>query len=683
MRDAKNYARWDVAKYLEERHGRSAGLKIYKQYGTLNENAGPATATLMRDISFIHSINRQVAAKSIADFLNKHFKDEIAPAEKDMTGKLIEPSDPRKGLVAYLQHGRPVGWYVQKEIAEIFDENPIASAVITRGLAHLGNFFRTIFTEIRPGFWIVNTRRDFDRVRANIQGVWGFGTAKFAKDWNMALKPAFKSVFGIPEPVIEEMQKGNMLISVADLRGTRSEDMQIEKMLKRYHLRPLDWQTHILNPFGSAFTYWSNIGRALERTTKIATYRYMRNKFPDMSREELAHIIRNAGSPDFLRQGRWTPLTNNLLLFSNAAVQGYAGDIEAMTREGKKSFAAWWAKRLYRTILPKVLMWSAAAGIMGEGVRRIMEGVSEYDASNYFTLPLGLTNDGSSVYLRIPTDETGRFIGGITHKLLNAQKPELLAALFDYSAGQAPTLNPALDIFFDTVTYASGLNPYNHFTGRNAIPQSFQEARKADPKRAHLAFLKYIAGKAGLNMFYQFKYDDIERVKGELTNILGWDLKDPNGIGQFIKVAHKGVRTAAETPGLTDIVGRFVKEKSQGVAEKLRSAREQVSGRRMAENLNLYDAIRKSAAGKELDEDDRKAFQTSAVRELHDRLLSGKPIKPGELPLLSKTIDREIAHAMAKKYGMVFMQEWMAAQSNEEKGAVIKEFARINGQLRE
>jgi hypothetical protein len=66
--------------------------------------------------------------------------------------------------------------------------------------------------------------------------------------------------------------------------------------------------------------FFTNIGRTVERIPKVAGDQYLNEKFPDMDPEVRAHIVRNAGSPDFLRQGSAYPIYNNLLLFSNGSL---------------------------------------------------------------------------------------------------------------------------------------------------------------------------------------------------------------------------------------------------------------------------------------------------------------------------------------------------------------------------
>jgi hypothetical protein len=161
-------------------------------------------------------------------------------------------------------------------------------------------------------------------------------------------------------------------------------------------------------------------------------------------------------------------LYNNILLFSNAMKEGYRGDIEAF----KDHPGEYLVKKFTFMAVPKVLMYAGLIGFLGGAVKDIFKGVTEYDLTNYLIIPLGRTKSGKSVYWRIPTDEASRLLGGILWKILRA--PELgvtheAGDLFDYMAGQAPTVSPLLGVIADTLDYASGKNPYDRFYGRHAV----------------------------------------------------------------------------------------------------------------------------------------------------------------------------------------------------------------------
>ena len=622
MRETTDYATFDVIKYIEKRHGIAPSGQIYQQVGTFNEVSNPATATILKDIAIMKATNRGIAAESVTDFLKKHFPNEIKTADTRWNGKfheLKESTDPKEGTIIFLKNGKPQGYYVNKYIAESFQRNPVEGQMIAKILGATGRPFRMAFVELNYGFWLFNAFfRDYQRaVKMLPKNTW----FKFLPHYLKGMKPAFKSTFGIPDSVVTEMQKGNMLISVADVHGMRSEDRQIERLLKAYHIVPLKWKSRVVKPFGIFFNWITNVGRALERTTKVGSYDYLKKHFPEMSPEMLAHLVRTrGGSPDFLRKGRGYPIYNNILFFSNAIKEGYRGDYEAFS-DSPGEFM--WKQAKY-TYIPKLLMFAGATGMLGYAIKAMFDGISEYDKTNYLDIPLGITESGKSVYFRVPTDETSRFLGGILWKILNHKKigwGDVATGLFDYMSGQAPTIHPGIDIAIDVVQYASGRNPYNAFRGRYAIPEQIFEA---GGERSHKAFLRYLADKAGANIVYRFKYDDIDRIESELEKVVKF-------------------------PFTSNIVGRFIKVSDYGIKEDLQRARLEARKNNTRVLLDAKDAIVKLVNGEPLTENDITA-------------LAQKP----------DIIERNLMVALARKHGLIYLDEFLRATTEEEKAAIVR-----------
>lgn len=285
----------------------------------------------------IKNVNRHISARSVVDFMIEHFPQEIQPAEKKYDANLgyavpVEPKDPNVKQVKYLNKGKLKAYSVSKEIAESVKSNPIEANLIYETLRIKAKPFRHLFVEANPGFWMYNTVQDGMRPAKNIPTLT---LTKFIPVYMKALKPSFRSVFGIPDEVVREMQKDNMLISLENFRGWEaSEDAVLEKHLKKWDTPPESWMKKVVSPIANAYNYWTNVGKALERTPKVATYRYLKKKFPDLSLEVIGHIVRNHGdSPDFLRKGKAYNIYNNLFFFSNAIQEGWRSDIEAYRGE--------------------------------------------------------------------------------------------------------------------------------------------------------------------------------------------------------------------------------------------------------------------------------------------------------------------------------------------------------------
>jgi hypothetical protein len=382
--------------------------------------------------------------------------------------------------------------------------------------------------------------------------------------------------------------------------------------------------------------YFVQTGQALERTTKVGSYTYLKEKFPDMPTPVLAHLVRNAGSPDFLRAGREQALYNNILLFSNAMKEGYRGDIEAF----KDHPGEYLVKKFTFMAVPKVLMYAGLIGFLGGAVKDIFKGVTEYDLTNYLIIPLGRTKSGKSVYWRIPTDEASRLLGGILWKILRA--PELgvtheAGDLFDYMAGQAPTVSPLLGVIADTLDYASGKNPYDRFYGRHAVGEVEFAAKDM---RAHLQFLKYIAGKLGASIVYKFKHDKVEKVAEELESVIGFPISS-----QIADFAIKSV----DAPVASNLLGRFLKVTDYGIRETILREKKEIKRENARGILDAREAAYAIVQGETPDNKQLLA-------------LAQKP----------DVVDRAMMLSLARKYGMLYFEEWMSAGSMAEKFAVIK-----------
>jgi|GEM_PF-4655178 len=637
IEDAEYYATFAVGKYLEKKYGKGIGASIYRQYGTHQLTANPITATIVKDLAMIKSVNRYIATRKVAEFLQTYYPDSIRVPEKKYDANKgysvpVEPDDPGWKQIRYLHKGKLIAYDVPKVIADSVEMNPVESNLITEILRVAGKPFRQVFIEANPGFWLFNTVRDSIRAATNIPSLT---MVKFVPEYIKGIKPAFRSVYGVPDEIVREMLEGNMLISIENYRGWEtSDDAVVEKMLQKWHTSPESWFSNVIKPMATAYTYWTNIGKALERAPKVASYQYIKRKFPDLSDDVVGYIVRNhGGSPDFLRKGKAYNFYNNMLFFSNAIKEGWRGDIEAARGElaekmnlkmsKQQAAAGWWWKHAKYTLIPKCLMYAASLGLLGDDLRDIMERASEYDKANYIIIPLGMTESGKGVYLRIPTDETGRVLGGILWKSLQGNKASDLQNLFDYMAGQAPTLHPAIGLAIDVIQYAAGKNPYDYFHGRYAIPEQLFEAADWD---THEAFLKYLANNSGLSVIHRFRNDDIDRVKDEIEQLVDYPIAS-NIIGRFLKVTDYGIRESVQ--------------KTLDV-ERTQQARE------------LKDA--------------RKAVI---------KLLNDEPLTQREIAAMVKhpqSVDRNFSVMLARKYGSAWQNALLSAQTNRERALVLQEF---------
>jgi len=601
FKDNEFYATFDVVKYIDQKYGRGSGAHIYQQIGTLSDITDPFTATVMKDIALMRAINWNEAKRSSVDMLLDHFADEVEEADKKWVGdhhEYKESTDPEKGLVLFLHEGKMQGYYVSRAMADSFKNDDPRAVRIAAGIVRaLATPFRAIFTSLRPGFQVFNVFRDFKRMRKNLSGM---NTRRGIRYWVRAVKPAFRSVFGIPDAVAQEVMRGRMLLSIADIAGQTSEERHIEHLLRMYIGQGHAGKNKVLKPFRALLHAWLRVGESIERTPKIAAWLYLKEN-TELADEEIAHIVRTqAGSPSFITKGKWTGITNNIFLFSNPFIQAWRTDL-GVARDKPAMFAY---KVARYALLPKAIQWGLASGalvsllkLMGrddddddvkwaKAIQGMYQNIGEYDMTNYNCIPLGVTPQGKTVYFRVPQDEGERFFGGVFWKLMNMKRNGIktMPQILDYTAGQMPGMNPAFDIAATTYTYLSGRNPYDSFRGRLVIPEQLFTAKNWE---THKAFLKYLANESGAGIVYRFRQDEPIAVQSEIEKLIN-------------------------APVVSDILGRFLRVTDRGQKELIREAIEDERQTRARELVRLRQIAKKQVEGKELTVEEQSAVRGEA-----------------------------------------------------------------------
>lgn len=593
IEDNEHYATFNVVDFLEEKNGRGAGIssQIFKQYGTLSEITSPFTATVMKDMALVRAANNKLAAEKTIDFLKEHFTADVRQADTEWNGRAqvpVEPKDADLGMIRYLNNGKVEAYYVDKFIADSFAHNPSEAGLVAEVLRTTNIVWKELFVNRNPGFWLFNSIRDYRRAALNLQGA---SLLNFLPEYVKAIKPAFRNAFDIPDDVVRAMNQKKMLISMESRKGLSAEDTQIERMLYSYGLKESKWNNLITRKFGKIWDYWGKIGEGIEKIPKIGGYNYLK-KHTNLSEKELGHIIRTqVGSPDFLRKGTAYNLYNNLFLFSNAIKEGWRGDIEVM--RARPAEYAW--KTAKYSLIPKLIMHAAAIGLLGAWMKKSMDNTSDFDKTNYITIPMGESENGKGVYFRIPLDETGRFLGGILWKILTVKKREDITSLFDFMAGQAPNTTPTVGLVSSLVQYLSGKNPYDWFRGQTVIPERTFEA---GGWRSHKEFLKFMANQAGAGIIYKFSTDEVDKVKTESEKVLG-------------------------LPILSNIIGRFIKISDIGQRQELKDVAQEARRSALNRQLDVKDRIIES-----INEKNGKP-SVADVRRLYIDLIKEKAIEPG------------------------------------------------------
>ena len=626
LKDNDAYAKFDVVEYFDTHFGPGSGGRIFGQIGTLKDIANPFTSTMLNDMMLMRAASQNIALHTTIDFYRTANKTDpkIFPfetAKTRFTGKFnefLESSDPEMKLITIMRDGKMEGFYLNKYVAEAFEKNPLDGNALINATRSFNNAIRTVLTDINPGFWMVNMMRDYNRTVKNLPATGSSKTIpykqylEYFKYWRQGFKPAYRSVYGIHDSTIKEMYKNNELISIEERGNDFKADTEAERLLKRHHQKPAVWKKEVTMPLKWLYRHMTNMGQIIERQNKVGAHLYINEKFSDMTPEMRGHMIRvQAGSPAFLRKGTGNPILNNIFMFSNAMKEGWRGDLEVM---GDRP-AEYMYKTIQQNVVPKMIMYAMATGMMGDDAKTIMDGVSEYDKTNYIIIPIGLGDNGESIYFRIPQDETGRVFGGMTWKMFGQGKEQDVRSVFDYTAGNLPALSPILSAIGDTVDYMSGQMPYDNFRQRSAVNQTEWDA--GFPHREK-AMAGYTWNKLGGGIYKRYDTNNIEKIKSDIEELIHFPIME-NTIGRFLKVSDYGIR------------------------QELQNSAEEVKQESAQQTLAANHAINQIAL------DPNYKFTDEEIQAL--------AVKAPSLNTKTKRIFAEI-------YGNVFVQELMKAPSN-------------------
>lgn len=462
MVDANNdYAPFRVTKYLKE----YASARFHAQIGTLGDIENPAASLVLKGVAMLRLYKRNLIEKNTVNFLlDNSFADRAVV--KTFDGKVHVREQDGVEILKWRERGRWRAAYVDPYIADSFkydDSGVLQSVGEVFGKILLNNaLFRPVYITFNLGFQSFNLVKDFSRFWKNTPGLT---FAKAVKSYIKAAPSAVRRVKGELDPVIQALEReGALNISMNDMiMGQNDEDTEIDALLSKYGMRTPEGKPHpILRPIVAILKAIKFGGDVIETIPKVAGY----HALAKMNATERAQYIRNyIGTPNWKRKGKMAPIYNNVFLFSNIIKEGIRSDTEAAFKNPKTRSGYWW-KTIKIGILPKILMALGAAGVFGKAIKDNYEKQTEYDKTNYITIPLGEDERGKAIYLRIPQDETTRLVSGLFWKTLSREEPQDILA---FTAGQIPSPAPALEMMVNWGEYLTGGTPRDSFRNQEIL----------------------------------------------------------------------------------------------------------------------------------------------------------------------------------------------------------------------
>lgn len=527
-----NYAAFAVLDHLEESGHIPAAIR--QQRGTLEDIANPFTASLIKALTALKLIEHNTAKRVALKLLRENFAGEAKRAEEVKhvlaNGRILtKPKQPPadKEELVVMAEGKPQTWWVEPEIARMFERLTPASA---HALVKVLNWsFRNIiypaFITYNPAFQLyLSPVRDLRRSYVNLPAgvkrrqwlgeqvrTWEAARARLLNEAGPADMARRRQLRALAErrPLNEGEQKelgvlDNRALVIETLatraigspfdsfvRNPTREDY-FGRMLQDYQLLPADkrpaWmESNLLKPARALGGWIERTGMTFEAMPKMAAYRVLTRDLGWPAHQAAEYVRNHIGVPNYLRRGQWSTVDGTVMPFINVFMQGLGSDVRQATGQAlgpvdpRKQRFEWWRRMAENTLVPRLLQALAAAGVLGAGLKEIYDGAGEYDKANYTVIPLGQSNEPTdsgkpkSVYLRIPEDETARLIGGTIHYLVQKAAngdPAAKASLGDlvaFTGGQLPSVNPVLTLGAGWASYAAGQNPIDQYRGEKVL----------------------------------------------------------------------------------------------------------------------------------------------------------------------------------------------------------------------
>lgn len=669
MKENPAYVTFQVIEYIEQ--GMTSA--VHKSIGTFKDITNPATASILKSIKVIQATERNNVTKSVVDLYKNYFPEEIKDAEirtYQMGDKTIkEPKESKlkdEELITYKQDGTPVGFYVDRYTKQAIDNDSIGrNWAFVKFIKTMNDAtFRPLFITYNTGFQAFNLIRDFVRVWKNspestlldvakgyykalpVAKVRAFGVSNTPKDWELK--------------AVEDLQKmeKNRVVSITfnDLvQGLSDEDSQIERIMDQYGIDYFtntddvkkNQQRRLPAPLIKVLDFIKNTGDLIETLPKASGYyEFTKGGTTPISKEDASFIRKNIGSPDFLAGGTVKPISNEVFLFSNAITQALRSDWHIMS--SPKTRSSYWRKTFQMNFLPKILMYLAGAGVFGVAMQDMMNDVSEYEKTNYNIIPIGRDTNGKTIYLRLPTDESGRFAGGTFWKAVNMAKNEQtltqdLFNIFSYTGGQLPGLTPSLAILGDTFQFLSGNNPYDEFRGRQVLSD---EVFKAGGAPAAKAYLGWVFQQLGGSVFFSFYHEpSAPKEKGQVESLIN-------------------------LPVIGTVTNRFVRVSDYGTVESLRSIKKRVEQSEARERLDTKEVIYRYVESAIKDPENKNEYKKKMTEELYE---GGRPRTATELDKYKEDLKKFDTFFLRGSTTDPNVEALYSATSNNQKVEVLKE----------
>lgn len=477
--------------------GNGPSARIHAVKGSFEGTSNPMTETVLNDIRLMEGATLNRIKMQTVDLL------------KNVTEAAVRVNDLKSETpngftrVKLWRSGRFESWDIDDVYAgglrNILDGKMTSAAV--KWLSAVNNVWRKGLTSYSPSFMLKNPLRDFDETFKNLPRSSGNSVAEDALSWMRSWTRGMVESFGYEfrgasrSGIVERMMWDDYFIPGERVFYDSVEVRTQMDKLARMAGEPTANTTSPEGVRGAIMKVMEVVGKlssALERGTKVGGELWLQENTSLPMEERRSIVQRRVGSPDFARGGQLTPITNNLLIFSNAIIQGYAASYDAIRGDWRTFARRWMMSDGVMTILSSLLAsgvmlraWKAASGDDKEEtamsralawLKRAYGNISLYNLYNYIIYPLWETEDGSTVFLRFPMGDQSKTMSkvmrsaidaALSDRVMSQSFTDQMAKIFKDDFMFSP--QPAVAGMADIMTMMGGNNPRDEYHDRPGV----------------------------------------------------------------------------------------------------------------------------------------------------------------------------------------------------------------------
>lgn len=498
--------------------GNGPGARIHAVRGSFEGTSNPMTETVLNDIRLMEGATLNRIRMQTVDILRQNVPDaaiRVDDLKKDTPNGFTR--------IRLWRKGKFESWDIDDVYAgglrNILDGKMTSAAV--KWLSAVNNVWRRGLTNYSPSFMLKNPLRDFDETFKNLPKSRGDvvdDLISWSGSWLKGMRESFRYEFKgrSRSGIVERMMWDDYFIPgervFYDSVEVRTQMDKLAKMAGE----PTANTTTPEGIKGAIMKVMEVVGKlssALERGTKVGGEMWLQENTNLPMEERRSIVQRRVGSPDFARGGQLTPITNNLLIFSNAIIQGYAASYDAIRGDWRTFVKRWMLTDGTMTLLSSLAAsglllraWKAASGDDKEEtamsrmlawLKRAYGNVSLYNLYNYIVMPLWETDKGETVFLRFPMGDQSKTMSkmfrsvldaAMTDRVMSQSLTDQLSKVFKDDFLFSP--QPAVAGMSDILTMLGGNNPRDEYHDRPAVNSTQWNAggwEKAKGVAAYLA----------------------------------------------------------------------------------------------------------------------------------------------------------------------------------------------------